>query len=80
VRKKFVAIAAAIVVAGVLMQRDRFARLFHAGRAPNVLLISIDTLRADRLGSYGYGAAQTRRLTALPPAASVSCMRRRSRR
>jgi len=59
VRKKFVAVAAAIVLAGVVMQRDRVARLFHAGRAPNVLLISIDTLRADRLGSYGYGAAQT---------------------
>lgn len=26
---------------------------------PNILLISIDTLRADRLGSYGYRAAQT---------------------
>jgi choline-sulfatase len=26
---------------------------------PNVLLVSIDTLRADRLGSYGYAAART---------------------
>ena len=26
---------------------------------PNVLLVTIDTLRADRLGSYGYAAAQT---------------------
>jgi choline-sulfatase len=26
---------------------------------PNVLLITIDTLRADRLGSYGYAAAKT---------------------
>jgi choline-sulfatase len=34
-------------------------------RPPNVLLISIDTLRADRLGSYGYKAAQTPVLDAL---------------
>src|SRR5262245_31102938 len=26
---------------------------------PNVLLITIDTLRADRLGCYGYSAAKT---------------------
>ncbi len=25
------------------------------GRGPNVVLVSIDTLRADRLGAYGYG-------------------------
>ena len=32
--------------------------LLRAGRGrPNVLLISIDTLRADRLGAYGYDAA-----------------------
>lgn len=36
----------------------------HDG-APNVLLISIDTLRADRLGSYGYTAAQTPVIDAL---------------
>ena len=32
---------------------------------PNVLLITIDTLRADHLGSYGYAAAQTPALDAL---------------
>ena len=31
----------------------------------NLLLISIDTLRADHLGSYGYGAARTPHLDAL---------------
>jgi arylsulfatase A-like enzyme/predicted Zn-dependent protease len=31
----------------------------------NVLLVSIDTLRADRLGAYGYGPADTPRLDAL---------------
>jgi arylsulfatase A-like enzyme/predicted Zn-dependent protease len=34
-------------------------------RRPNLLLISIDTLRADRLGSYGYAAAETPALDAL---------------
>ncbi len=35
-------------------------------RAPrNVLLVSLDTLRADRLGAYGYAPAQTPRLDAL---------------
>jgi arylsulfatase A-like enzyme/Tfp pilus assembly protein PilF len=33
--------------------------------APNVLVISIDTLRADRVGSYGYKGAQTPNLDAL---------------
>jgi arylsulfatase A-like enzyme/cytochrome c-type biogenesis protein CcmH/NrfG len=32
---------------------------------PSVLLVTIDTLRADRLGSYGYAAAQTPVLDAL---------------
>ncbi|MBI2840898.1 MAG: sulfatase-like hydrolase/transferase [Acidobacteria bacterium] len=32
---------------------------------PNVVLISIDTLRADRLGCYGYGGAQTPAIDAL---------------
>ncbi len=31
----------------------------------NVVLVTIDTLRADRLGSYGYAAADTPRLDAL---------------
>jgi len=31
----------------------------------NVLLITLDTTRADRIGSYGYGAAETPRLDAL---------------
>jgi arylsulfatase A-like enzyme/cytochrome c-type biogenesis protein CcmH/NrfG len=32
---------------------------------PNVLLVTIDTLRADRLGSYGYASARTPVLDAL---------------
>ena len=33
--------------------------------APNVVLITIDTLRADRIGAYGYAAARTPVLDAL---------------
>lgn len=32
---------------------------------PNVILITVDTLRADRLGAYGHGAAQTPNLDRL---------------
>lgn len=39
--------------------------LIRQQRPPNVLLVSIDTLRADRVGSYGYAAAQTPALDAL---------------
>ncbi len=35
------------------------------GRPENVLLVTLDTLRADRLGSYGYPAAATPHLDAL---------------
>ena len=31
----------------------------RTARKPNILIVSIDTLRADRVGSYGYAAAQT---------------------
>jgi choline-sulfatase len=34
-------------------------------RAPDILLITLDTTRADRLGSYGYGAAATPHLDRL---------------
>jgi len=33
--------------------------------APNVILVMVDTLRADRLGAYGYRAARTPRIDAL---------------
>jgi arylsulfatase A-like enzyme len=33
--------------------------------APNLLLLSVDTLRADRLGCYGHAAARTPRIDAL---------------
>jgi arylsulfatase A-like enzyme/lipopolysaccharide biosynthesis regulator YciM len=57
---------AAVVLTIVLsVSCGRFARLLPGGGRPDVLLISIDTLRADRLGSYGYAAAQTPALDGL---------------
>jgi arylsulfatase A-like enzyme/Tfp pilus assembly protein PilF len=61
-RKEVLAIACGAVLllgGAAVWKRDRLAALLSGTRAPNVLLISIDTLRADRLGSYGYAAAQT---------------------
>ncbi|HEY2252377.1 MAG TPA: sulfatase-like hydrolase/transferase [Planctomycetaceae bacterium] len=40
-------------------------RAFVVGRRPNVLLITLDTTRADRLGCYGYAPALTPTLDAL---------------
>ncbi len=36
-----------------------------AGLQPNILLVTIDTLRADRVGAYGYKAAATPTLDTL---------------
>jgi arylsulfatase A-like enzyme/Tfp pilus assembly protein PilF len=59
-------LAAAGLAAGLLVARPRWARPFLPAASPrNLLLVSIDTLRADHLGSYGYAAAQTPRLDAL---------------
>ena len=33
----------------------------------DLLLITLDTLRADRLGAYGYGGAQTPNIAVSPP-------------
>jgi len=60
--KKFLTIAAAaLVVAALAAGWGAYAR--RDGRL-NVLLVSIDTLRADHVGSYGYPAAQTPALDA----------------
>ncbi len=52
-------VALAVLVAGGLLLARRNAP------PPNLLVITLDTLRADRLGSYGYGAARTPRLDGL---------------
>ena len=49
----------------VLVARPRAGRGLLGTRARNLLLVSIDTLRADHLGCYGYAGAQTPRLDAL---------------
>lgn len=60
-----VAVGTLAVAAGVALYLapGRWSRL-HAP-APNVLLVTIDTLRADRLGCYGYEKAQTPHLDRL---------------
>ena len=55
-----------MVAAGWLaLARPRGGRALVGPSTRNLLLVSIDTLRADHLGSYGYAAAQTPRLDAL---------------
>jgi arylsulfatase A-like enzyme/Flp pilus assembly protein TadD len=56
-------------IAGLAAAAAALVAAFWLARAgqtrPNVLLVTIDTLRADRLGSYGYAAAATPVLDAL---------------
>jgi arylsulfatase A-like enzyme len=42
-----------------LVQRQRIAPSRHTGERPNILLIGIDTLRADELGSWGRAPSLT---------------------
>lgn len=49
----FLACAALVIAAGV------FVRTWRAAHRVNVLLITLDTTRADRLGCYGYAKAET---------------------
>ena len=60
----------------------RAARRAARGRAPNVLLITIDTLRADRLSAAGYARATTPNLDRARGARACSSRtpRRRARR
>ena len=55
-------IAAVVVLVAVLVGVWLSA---PSRRQPNILIVSIDTLRADRLGSYGHAHAQTPVLDAL---------------
>ncbi|PYV09661.1 MAG: hypothetical protein DMG23_10220 [Acidobacteria bacterium] len=41
------------------------AKIFAAGTRPNVIVITIDTLRADHLGCFGYREIQTANMDAL---------------
>ncbi len=65
-------IVIALVIAIALLRGEKTSAP-SIGRAPreidltgaNILLITLDTTRADRIGSYGYEAAETPRLDAL---------------
>ncbi len=60
-----VAVVAAVGI-GLLLQRKRATTPAEAPRSrDNVLLITLDTTRADRLGCYGHARARTRHLDRL---------------
>ena len=61
-KRLLIGVAAMTLLAGAVWYAAAAAR---RERRLNVLLITIDTLRADHLGSYGYAAAQTPALDAL---------------
>jgi arylsulfatase A-like enzyme/cytochrome c-type biogenesis protein CcmH/NrfG len=59
-------LAAGAVLVTLWVAREPLLRMWRRSHAPpNVLLISIDTLRADHVGAYGYAAAQTPALDGL---------------
>ncbi len=61
-----VGLVAVLAAAWLALARPRWARAILPPGAPrNLLLVSIDTLRSDHLGCYGYAAAQTPRIDAL---------------
>ena len=66
-RAALVILGAGLIVAVWAIVAGPFAgwRPFGQQRARNLLLISLDTVRADRLGSYHYTAAQTPNLDRL---------------
>jgi arylsulfatase A-like enzyme/Flp pilus assembly protein TadD len=53
-----IVLAASLVVTAWWVARGRAAAVAPASR-PNVLVITLDTTRADRIGSYGYNGAST---------------------
>src|SRR5262245_66486524 len=55
-----VAVALLVLACGLVAWRQ-----YQTARRPNVLLITLDTTRADRLGCYGYASARTPALDAL---------------
>jgi arylsulfatase A-like enzyme len=59
-------VAALAVALGLYLLRSHPAGTGWLGaRPPNLLVVTIDTLRADHVGSYGYAAARTPRFDAL---------------
>jgi len=61
-----VAAGICVIVGWTILARPPWIRsLLPPGAPRNLLLVSIDTLRADHLGAYGYRGAHTPRLDAL---------------
>jgi arylsulfatase A-like enzyme len=56
-KRSAIASVAILVAACLFLARTSFGR--SSSRLPNVILISIDTLRSDHLGCYGYGKNTT---------------------
>lgn len=67
VRKLGVAVLLVTLTAGaaLLARRESLRPRWLGGGQANLLLVTLDTLRADRLGCYGYSPARTPRLDAL---------------
>jgi arylsulfatase A-like enzyme/Tfp pilus assembly protein PilF len=59
------AVAAAVLAVYFLVHRGRHEFPVSRVENPNILLITVDTLRADRVGAYGYQRAKTPNLDAL---------------
>jgi len=62
---RFSALVWALGALGTLGALDSAPAAAAATRAPSILLVSVDTLRADRMGSYGYGRNTSPRVDAL---------------
>ena len=54
-----------LLVVSLALVLSSCSRSRREPRPRNVLIITLDTLRADRLGAYGYGPAQTPNLDRL---------------
>jgi arylsulfatase A-like enzyme/Tfp pilus assembly protein PilF len=65
-RWALVVVAIALAAGGaLLLRRPALRPAWLGGGARNLLIVTLDTTRADHVGSYGYAAARTPRLDAL---------------
>lgn len=68
-RRRLARTAVVLAIVGALAwlawQRSRPSATKSPGQAWNLLLVTLDTTRADRLGAYGYAGARTRYLDRL---------------
>ena len=59
------ALAAALLIAGGMVYRSTRTEVAAGGARQNILLITLDTARADHFGAYGFTRARTRYLDRL---------------